>query len=426
MPAWGVDGGGPKNEQAVSDLVAYLKSIQLSPAKAQAQVLKKVATFKDAGRRQAVEPARGQPRRRRRRTSTKAETAQGPARLPRSRSRPRRTRSPAREAYEAQIANDEPGRAALRRQVRPLPHQGLVVQSSPTSRSCPMPAPAGSGAFGPSLRDGSTLEQFPPRPTTHDAGLPEAVRLGRGRRRGEQGLRRARHLDRPHGALRQHPDQGADRRDHRVRAEPVVGEHAVKTLVLAAEGIKDRDLWYPTILGVLVVIAAVSLFMRHASTCCSPRTWAHASGSSSPRPASSGFMVLLSLLWLTNPSPLNTLKGRIPTWKAVEASRAATSRKSKIPAVRDIDEGRPAERHRPKHQPQGRGRPRHPHPGAEPPARIGRRRQQVRRSTRRPPTTSTPSNYETGGGKIFSRSRRTSTAGSRWSTSACTSRSTRW
>ncbi len=35
----------------------------------------------------------------------------------------------------------------------------------------------------------------------------------------------------------------------------------MKALVLAAEGIKNRDLWYPTILGVLVVLAAVSLFM---------------------------------------------------------------------------------------------------------------------------------------------------------------------
>ena len=31
--------------------------------------------------------------------------------------------------------------------------------------------------------------------------------------------------------------------------------------VLAAEGIHNRDLWYPTILGVLVVIAAVGLFV---------------------------------------------------------------------------------------------------------------------------------------------------------------------
>ncbi|MBA2609617.1 MAG: c-type cytochrome [Actinobacteria bacterium] len=34
MPPWGVAGGGPMNEQQVTDLVAYLKSIQLKPAEA--------------------------------------------------------------------------------------------------------------------------------------------------------------------------------------------------------------------------------------------------------------------------------------------------------------------------------------------------------------------------------------------------------
>ena len=46
MPAWGVAGGGPKNDQAISDLVAYLKSIQITPEKAKAQAAIKVAKFK--------------------------------------------------------------------------------------------------------------------------------------------------------------------------------------------------------------------------------------------------------------------------------------------------------------------------------------------------------------------------------------------
>ncbi len=37
MQAWGTDGGGPKNDQSVDDLVAYLASIQLSPDEAQAK-----------------------------------------------------------------------------------------------------------------------------------------------------------------------------------------------------------------------------------------------------------------------------------------------------------------------------------------------------------------------------------------------------
>jgi mono/diheme cytochrome c family protein len=37
MPAWGLAGGGPMNDQQISDLIAYLNSIQLSPEKAKAE-----------------------------------------------------------------------------------------------------------------------------------------------------------------------------------------------------------------------------------------------------------------------------------------------------------------------------------------------------------------------------------------------------
>jgi mono/diheme cytochrome c family protein len=37
MPAWGLAGGGPMNDQQIDALVAYLKSIQITPAAAQAE-----------------------------------------------------------------------------------------------------------------------------------------------------------------------------------------------------------------------------------------------------------------------------------------------------------------------------------------------------------------------------------------------------
>jgi hypothetical protein len=110
----------------------------------------------------------------------------------------------------------------------------------------------------------------------------------------------------------------------------------VKALVLAAEGIKDRDLWYPTILGVLVVIAAVSLFMGSVYLLLATNLGARL-GFLVAIAGLSGFMVLLSLLWLTTSSPLNTLKGRPPSWKAVESLKGGDLSKSKIPAIRAID-----------------------------------------------------------------------------------------
>jgi len=43
MQGWGVAGGGPKNDQAIQDLVAYINSIQIPPAEAKAQADKVVA-----------------------------------------------------------------------------------------------------------------------------------------------------------------------------------------------------------------------------------------------------------------------------------------------------------------------------------------------------------------------------------------------
>jgi len=44
MPAWGVLGGGPMNDQQIDDLVAYLGSIVLTPAQAQARMLEDAKT----------------------------------------------------------------------------------------------------------------------------------------------------------------------------------------------------------------------------------------------------------------------------------------------------------------------------------------------------------------------------------------------
>ena len=112
----------------------------------------------------------------------------------------------------------------------------------------------------------------------------------------------------------------------------------MKALVLAAEGIKNRDLWYPTILGVLVVIAAVSLFMGSIYLLLATNLGARL-GFLIAAAGLSGFMVLLSCLWLTTSSPLNTLKGRPPSWKAVESIEGGDLARSKIPAIQKLGDG---------------------------------------------------------------------------------------
>jgi mono/diheme cytochrome c family protein len=160
MPAWGILGGGPKNAQAISDIVEYLKSIQLSPAQARAQVLKNVAALKAQGRK-AVASAKSNLA-----TAqeglTQAKTAKAKlaysiqiagAKIAIVRSR----------AFAAQIANAGQGELLFDVNCARCHTKGWSY-NQPDKPLVPAPAPAGSGALGPSLRDGSTLEQFPGLP----------------------------------------------------------------------------------------------------------------------------------------------------------------------------------------------------------------------------------------------------------------------
>ena len=162
MPAWGIEGGGPKNDQAISDLVEYLKSIQLSPAKARAQVLKNVADAEGAGEEVAVttaEKALADAED----NLAKAETAKAPARVHDPDRRGRRSRS----SGPGRSRTGSPTRArasSSSTSTAPAATRRAGPTTSPTKPLVPPPAPTGSGALGPSLRGGSTLEQFPGLP----------------------------------------------------------------------------------------------------------------------------------------------------------------------------------------------------------------------------------------------------------------------
>jgi len=102
--------------------------------------------------------------------------------------------------------------------------------------------------------------------------------------------------------------------------------------VLAAELI-NKSIWYPTILGVLVVVFAILLFGGSLYLLLSTNLGARL-GFLVAFTAFTGFMVVLTSLWVVTASPLNTLKGRIPSWKAVEVTK--TLAKAKTDEVRNI------------------------------------------------------------------------------------------
>jgi len=104
------------------------------------------------------------------------------------------------------------------------------------------------------------------------------------------------------------------------------------SLTLAQE-VLEKGIWYPTILGVLVVVAAVVLFLGSMYLLLGTNLGARL-GFLIAFTGLAGFMVLLSLLWCTTASPLNTLKGRIPQWKVSEV--ISSPQKSKTSEVHGI------------------------------------------------------------------------------------------
>jgi mono/diheme cytochrome c family protein len=160
MPAWGIEGGGPKNDQAIQDIVAYLKSIQLSPAKAKAQVLQNVAALKLQAKT-AVADAES--------NLATAQKALPLAETPKGREAAELIITAAQQAivnskaFETQIANAGQGELLFDVNCARCHTKGWSY-NDPAKPTVPPPSPAGSGAFGPSLRGGAVLEQFPGLP----------------------------------------------------------------------------------------------------------------------------------------------------------------------------------------------------------------------------------------------------------------------
>ncbi|MGZ4714675.1 MAG: c-type cytochrome [Acidimicrobiia bacterium] len=157
MPAWGVAGGGPKNEQAVSDLVAYLKSIQITPAKARAQAEKKIAAFKTFVKgeegKASTALATAQENLKNAKTDAQKQLYQGQVNayqegIKRS------------QDYAAEVAKMSEGELLFNTQCARCHTKGWSTLE-PSNGFVPMPSPPGSGAFGPALRDGATTDQFP-------------------------------------------------------------------------------------------------------------------------------------------------------------------------------------------------------------------------------------------------------------------------
>ncbi|MFN8034956.1 MAG: cytochrome c [Acidimicrobiia bacterium] len=207
MPAWGVSSGkGVLNEQGISDLVNYLESIQVSPAKARAQVaadgkaLQKdaasaVCTAKlnfakanavwaffapdDPRAPAGAKASRGALCDADAKTAAKTfgDDLKGKQRQTlyedmalaiRAGDTPTAVEAVARtaeavknsEAFEAKVGSAGQGELLFLTQCARCHTKGWSYVD-PSNPDTPLPAPDGSGAFGPNLTNGSTKRQFP-------------------------------------------------------------------------------------------------------------------------------------------------------------------------------------------------------------------------------------------------------------------------
>lgn len=107
----------------------------------------------------------------------------------------------------------------------------------------------------------------------------------------------------------------------------------ISTVTTLASGVLERSLWYPTILGVLVVVAAVILFVGSIYLILGTNMGARAAFLA-VFAGLMGLMVILTSLWITTTSPLNTLRGSVPAWEIKEVVSAPSE--SSISEVRNI------------------------------------------------------------------------------------------
>ena len=158
----------------------------------------------------------------------------------------------------------------------------------------------------------------------------------------EQAVRQRRHRLGPHARLRRDAHRRDDRRDRRLRAQRPRRHDVPRAVddddgcgvaarprrpgaermdlvtVLAQHGGGEKNLWDPTILGVLVALSAVGLFCGSVYLLLGTNLGAPARLPRRRARASTGFMVLLSSLWITTATPLNSPKGRPAGWEVKE------------------------------------------------------------------------------------------------------------
>ncbi len=162
MPAWGVASGkGVLNEQSITDLIAYLHSIQISEPEAKQRSTKALDGYKKAWAKNATNEAEEAVTLQATADKAKADgkSVDDVAKLQADADEQKEVAASA-AAWSAQVNQMNDGEILFRLNCARCHTKGASYYD-PNNIKLPPPSPPGSGAFGPNLTNGSTLIQFP-------------------------------------------------------------------------------------------------------------------------------------------------------------------------------------------------------------------------------------------------------------------------
>lgn len=163
MPAWGVESGkGVLNTQSITDLVAYLQSIQLTKEKAQRRSTRAVIQFRESAQENLEQQEEGLASARENLADVRADPESTQAAIAEAEEMVETAVATlaSAQAWADQVADMGEGEVLFRLNCARCHTRGASYYD-PNNLALPEPPPSGSGAFGPNLTDGSTLVQFP-------------------------------------------------------------------------------------------------------------------------------------------------------------------------------------------------------------------------------------------------------------------------
>lgn len=162
MPAWGVESGkGVLNSQSINDLIAYLKSIQITPEEARQRSTKAIIEFKQAAKDNVDTQVEALRQKQAALDKARAEGRSVDVLRPLEDAVAEQTTVLASaRRWATQVAAMSDGEILFRLNCARCHTKGASYYD-PNNLRLPPPPPEGSGAFGPNLTGGATRLQFP-------------------------------------------------------------------------------------------------------------------------------------------------------------------------------------------------------------------------------------------------------------------------